>query len=73
MVTASNRDMDPTYSTQTQMLEEDLLIVRATLETISGNIRQVSGRAADEIEQAVEKLEHAQMEFARARDAAPVA
>jgi hypothetical protein len=65
--------MDATHSTQTQMLEEDLLIVRATLETISGTIRQVSDRAADEIEEAVEKLEHAQREFVRARDLAPVA
>jgi hypothetical protein len=51
---------------QRQILEEDLQIVRATLETISGDVRRISGRAADAIKDAVEKLKFAQHQFVRA-------
>jgi hypothetical protein len=51
------------------MLEEDLQIVRATLATITGDVREFSHHAAEAIQQAVEKIDHAQYEFAHADDA----
>jgi len=51
---------------QRQTLEEDLQIVRATLESISDDVRRFSGQAADAIKDAVEKLKFAQHLFVRA-------
>jgi hypothetical protein len=60
--------MQPPDPLPRQILEEDLLMVRATLETISNDVRRFSGHAADAIREALEKLELAEREFARASE-----
>jgi hypothetical protein len=50
-----------------QMLDEDLQIVRGTLDAILADVRQVSTRAADEVEDAILKLDRARREFARSQ------
>lgn len=43
-------------------------MVRATLETISGDVRRFSSHAADAIREALEKLKLAEREFGRASE-----
>ncbi|HEU5079025.1 MAG TPA: hypothetical protein VFT72_07415 [Opitutaceae bacterium] len=47
------------------ILDEDLQILRHTLVAIAPDIRRYSGRSADALKEAVEKLELAQREFAQ--------
>ena len=51
-----------------QVLDEDLQIVRGTLEAISDDVRYYSDASAIALAQALEKLELAQAEFARTED-----
>ena len=48
-----------------QVLDEDLQIVRVTLATIAGDVRCFSGRAADAIQEALEKVDVARREFSQ--------
>ncbi|HWA08866.1 MAG TPA: hypothetical protein VG838_05295 [Opitutaceae bacterium] len=58
---------DPVPSRR-ELLDQDLQIVRVTLATISGDVRGFSDRAADAIEEALEKLDCAQEAFVRDQD-----
>ena len=58
-------------STQRQILDENLQIIRVTLATIVGDVRNFSGGAADAIAEAVEKLDLARKEFAQVRPHSP--
>ena len=55
--------MQPSPPSQRQVLDEDLQIIRVTLATITDDVRTFSGRAADAIQEALEKLDFAQQEF----------
>lgn len=55
-------------SSERQILDEDLQIIRVTLATITEDVRQFSDRAADAIQEALEKLDRAQWEFYRLRE-----
>ena len=57
--------MEPTPSSKRQILDEDLQIIRVTLATITEDVRRISGRAADAIQEALAKLDVAQREFTR--------
>lgn len=46
-----------------QILDEDLQIIRVTLATIMGDVRNYSGGAADAMQEALDKLDRAQQEF----------
>jgi hypothetical protein len=48
-----------------QVLDEDLQIVHGTLAAIAGDVRFFSGRAADAIQEALEKLDVARREISR--------
>lgn len=48
-----------------EILNEDLQILRHTLVAIAPDVRRFSGRSADALREAVEKLEIAQREFSR--------
>ena len=50
-----------------QILDEDLQIIRVTLATITDDVRRISGRAADAIQEALAKLDVAQREFTHVR------
>ena len=52
-----------------QVLDEDLQIVRGTLAAIKPDVRRVSRRAAFAVQEAMKKLDVARKEFARARPA----
>jgi hypothetical protein len=54
-----------TVTLSPQVLDEDLQIVRVTLAAIAGDVRCFSARAADAIQEALEKLDLAQSEFSR--------
>ena len=54
-----------------QILDEDLQIVRATLEAISEDVRYYSDASAVALAQSMEQLAIAQAEFARAPNQAP--
>ncbi len=58
--------MEPNSLLPRQILDEDLQIVRATLEAISDDVRFYSNASALALAQSVEKLALAQAEFARA-------
>jgi len=58
--------MNETAYEQKEILEQDLQIVRATLATITGDIRRISKSAADDIQLAVLTLERAQRKYAQA-------
>ena len=45
------------------VLDEDLQIVRGTLAAIKPDIRRISGRAADAVQEAMEQLDRARLEF----------
>ncbi|HEY3756846.1 MAG TPA: hypothetical protein VGL42_11910 [Opitutaceae bacterium] len=49
------------------ILDEDLQIVRGTLAAIKPELRRFSGRAADAVQEALEKLDQARREFAHAK------
>ena len=51
-----------------QILDEDLQIIRVTLATIVSDVRSLSSRAADAVQEALEKLDKAQREFSRISD-----
>jgi hypothetical protein len=57
--------MEQTAPSERQILDEDLQIIRATLATITGDIRYFSDRAANAIQEALKKLDAAQEEFSR--------
>lgn len=59
--------MEFSASSERQILDEDLQIIRVTLATITEDVRHFSGRAADAIQEALEKLDVAQREFTRVR------
>lgn len=63
--------MEPKILLPRQTLDEDLQIVRATLEAISEDVRYYSDASALALAQSVEKLALAQAEFARAPHQAP--
>lgn len=48
-----------------EVLDQDLQIIRATLATIMGDVRDFSGSAATAMQEALEKLDRAQAEFAQ--------
>jgi hypothetical protein len=58
--------MQRSGSSERQILDEDLQIIRATLATITKDVRQFSVYAANAIPEALEKLDRAQWEFYRA-------
>ena len=60
--------MSHSVSSERQILDEDLQIIRVTLATITEDVRQFSDRAADAIQEALEKLDRAQWEFYRLRE-----
>lgn len=53
-----------------QTLDEDLQIVRGTLAAIKPELRRFSARAADAVQDALDKLDQARREFARVRNSA---
>jgi len=55
--------MQPETPSRREILDEDLLIIRVTLATITDDVRRFSGRAADAIQEALERLDIAQREF----------
>ena len=57
--------MQHSASENRQILDEDLMIIRATLATIVDDVRRFSGGAADAIKKALEQLDRAQGEFSR--------
>jgi hypothetical protein len=63
--------MEPKTLLPRQILDEDLQIVRATLEAISEDVRFYSDASALALAQSVEKLALAQAEFARSPHQAP--
>ena len=63
--------MEPKTLLHRQILDEDLKIVRATLEAISEDVRYYSDASALALAESVEKLALAQAEFARAPAHAP--
>ena len=56
--------MDPLPCSRRQILDEDLQIVRVTLATIVADVRAISQQAAGTIQEAIERLDRAQREFA---------
>jgi hypothetical protein len=58
--------MESTSLLPRQVLDEDLQMVRVTLEAISDDVRHYSDASAIALEEAVKKLQVAQAEFARA-------
>jgi len=63
--------MEPKTLLPRQILDEDLKIVRATLEAISDDVRFYSDASALALAQTVEKLALAQAEFARSPNQVP--
>lgn len=57
--------MENIIAAKKQVLDEDLQIIRVTLATIVADVRSLSIRAADAMQEAMEKLDQAQREFAR--------
>jgi hypothetical protein len=57
--------MEHPVAQKRQILNEDLQIIRVTLATIVTDVRTFSSRAADAVQEALEKLDTAQREFAR--------
>jgi len=57
--------MPPAVPESRQILDEDLQIIRVTLAAIMDDVRHFSGNAADSMQEALEKLDRAQSEFAR--------
>jgi hypothetical protein len=55
--------MEHLTPSERQILDEDLQIIRVTLATITGDVRYFSDRAANAIQEALEKLDLAQQEF----------
>ncbi|HTT58103.1 MAG TPA: hypothetical protein VMF63_13395 [Opitutaceae bacterium] len=51
--------------THREVLDQDLQIIRVTLATILGDVREFSGSAATAMQEALEKLDRAQREFSR--------
>lgn len=68
-MTYVQRPMDTPILSPRELLDVDLQIVRVTLAAMSADVRAISGRAADAIDEALEKLDCAQEEFSRHRDA----
>ena len=64
---ASTNTMESSASSKRQILDEDLQIIRVTLATITDDVRRISGRAADAIQEALAKLDVAQREFTHVR------
>lgn len=54
-----------TFAPTRQVLDEDLQIVRGTLAAITDDVRSYSDRAADAIQEALERLDVAQREISR--------
>lgn len=52
--------------THREVLDQDLQIIRVTLATILGDVREFSGSAATAMQEALEKLDRAQREFGNA-------
>ena len=46
-----------------EVLDQDLQIIRVTLATIMGDVREFSGSAATAMQEALDKLDRAQWEF----------
>ena len=57
--------MDPKILLPRQTLDEDIQMVRVTLEAISDDVRYYSESAAEAVAQAIEKLTVAQIQFER--------
>jgi hypothetical protein len=57
------RNMNPMSSSKTTILNEDLQIIRATLQTIVGDVRKLSQESADAIQEALGKLDRALQDF----------
>jgi hypothetical protein len=55
--------MNPKSLSTPRILNEDLQIVRATLQTIVGDVRKLSQESADAIQEALGKLDRALQEF----------
>ena len=62
--TASHLRMNPESRFPKEILDEDLQIVRVTLATINRDVRSYSGQAAAAIDEALQKLDAAQLAFA---------
>jgi hypothetical protein len=60
--------MEHLTPSERQILDEDLQIIRVTLATITGDVRYFSDRAANAIQEALEKLDLAQQEFSHLRE-----
>ena len=58
--------MNPKSLSHLRILNEDIQIVRATLQTIVGDVRKLSQASADAIQEALGKLDRALQEFPRA-------
>ena len=63
-VSASHLRMNPESRFPKEILDEDLQIVRVTLATINRDVRSYSGQAAAAIDEALQKLDAAQLAFA---------
>jgi hypothetical protein len=59
--------MQHSASSQREILDEDLQIIRVTLKTITQDVRHFSTVAADAIQEALVKLDRAQSELTRLR------
>jgi plasmid maintenance system antidote protein VapI len=55
--------MNPKILSNRTILNEDLQIVRATLQAIVGDVRKLSQESADAIQEALGKLDRALQEF----------
>jgi hypothetical protein len=57
--------MDPQLSPSPQVLDEDLQIVRATLASISEDVKRLSPNAGRAVNDAMEKIDEAHAVFVR--------
>jgi uncharacterized protein YoxC len=55
--------MNPNSPSKSRILNEDIQIVRATLQAIVGDVRKLSKASADSIQEALGKLDRALKEF----------
>ncbi len=58
--------MEHPITSERQILDEDLQIIRVTLATIVNDVRHFSARAADAVQEALVKLNAAQEAFSHA-------
>jgi len=58
--------MQPPIPAKLQTVDEDLQIIRVTLATLASEVRSLSQRAADAVEEALAKVDQARKEFSRA-------